>query len=98
MPIPKYFIHERMKALKEREKMLGQILAKLGPKNKDDAVDEVKMSLEDAVRMIQIHERARQGILIIHIIHLLLLSRLFTNSIAITYTTSYSESSINNSY
>ena len=87
-----------MKALKEREKMLGQILAKLGPKNKDDAVDEVKMSLEDAVRMIQIHERARQGILIIHIIHLLLLSRLFTNSIAITYTTSYSESSINNSY
>ena len=98
MPIPKYFIHERMKALKEREKMLGQILAKLGPKNKDDAVDEVKMSLEDAVRMIQIHERARQGILIIHIIHLLLLSRLFTNVIAITYTTSYSESSINNSY
>ena len=87
-----------MKALKEREKMLGQILAKLGPKNKDDAVDEVKMSLEDAVRMIQIHERARQGILIIHIIHLLLLSRLFTNVIAITYTTSYSESSINNSY
>ena len=34
--IPKYFINERHKALKEREKMLGQILARLGPKGKDD--------------------------------------------------------------
>ena len=35
MPIPKYFINERQKALKEREKNLGQILAKLGPQDKD---------------------------------------------------------------
>ena len=35
MPIPKYFTHERSKALKEREKLLGQILAKLGPQDKD---------------------------------------------------------------
>ena len=35
MPIPKYFINERAKALKEREKLLGQILAKLGPQDKD---------------------------------------------------------------
>ncbi len=35
MPIPKYFISEKAKALKEREKMLGQILAKLGPQDKD---------------------------------------------------------------
>ena len=35
MPIPKYFINERAKALKEREKVLGQILAKLGPQDKD---------------------------------------------------------------
>ncbi|ELU03195.1 hypothetical protein CAPTEDRAFT_153643 [Capitella teleta] len=58
MPVPKYFTHERSKALKEREKLLGQILAKLGPQDKDS---EVTMSLEDAIRMIQIHERARQG-------------------------------------
>jgi hypothetical protein len=35
MPIPKYFIHERSKALKEREKLLGQILARMGPQDKD---------------------------------------------------------------
>ena len=35
MPIPKYFINERMTALKEREKMLGQILAKLGPQDEE---------------------------------------------------------------
>ena len=35
MPIPKYFTNERAKALKEREKVLGQILAKLGPQDKD---------------------------------------------------------------
>lgn len=35
MPIPKYFTNERAKALKEREKVLGQILAKMGPKEKD---------------------------------------------------------------
>ena len=44
MPIPKYFTHERAKALKEREKLLGQILAKLGPQDKD-SVSTIIMSL-----------------------------------------------------
>lgn len=35
IPIPKYFINERMEALKEREKLLGQILTKVGPQEKD---------------------------------------------------------------
>ena len=35
MPIPKYFINERAKALKEREKLLATILAKLGPQDKE---------------------------------------------------------------
>merc|ERR1712055_1007037 len=61
MPIPKYFINERSKALKEREKLLGQILSKLGPQDKDGEKEEVKMSVEDAIRLIQVHERARQG-------------------------------------
>ena len=33
--IPKYFIMERLKPLKEREKVLGQILAKIGPQDLD---------------------------------------------------------------
>lgn len=36
IPIPKYFIYERMEALQKREKTLGQILAKMGPQDKDD--------------------------------------------------------------
>ena len=36
MPIPKYFTLEKAKPLKEREKLLGQILAKLGPQDKDN--------------------------------------------------------------
>lgn len=35
MPIPKYFVLERMKALKEREKLLGQILSRLGAQDRD---------------------------------------------------------------
>ena len=35
MPVPKYFTHDKHKILKDREKMLGQILAKLGPQDKD---------------------------------------------------------------
>lgn len=35
MPIPKYFVMERAKALKERQKVLEQILAKVGPQDSD---------------------------------------------------------------
>ena len=31
IPIPKYFTYENSKVLQEREKMLGSILAKMGP-------------------------------------------------------------------
>jgi hypothetical protein len=35
MPIPKYFVLERAKTLKEREKLLSQILSRLGAQDKD---------------------------------------------------------------
>ena len=35
MPIPKYFVLEKAKALKEREKLLGQILSRLGAHDRD---------------------------------------------------------------
>ena len=31
IPVPKYFIFENAKAMKEREKLMGSILAKKGP-------------------------------------------------------------------
>ncbi len=59
IPVPKYFINERAKVLQDREKLLGQILAKMGPQ--DEKTEEVKMTTEEALRIIQVHERARQG-------------------------------------
>jgi len=35
MPIPRYFVLERAKALQEQEKRLGEIIAKLGPQEKE---------------------------------------------------------------
>uniref|UniRef100_H2YYK9 ATPase AAA-type core domain-containing protein n=1 Tax=Ciona savignyi TaxID=51511 RepID=H2YYK9_CIOSA len=61
IPIPKYFLHERKKVLQEREQVLGKILAKMGPTVKDSDREAKKMSLEEAIRLVQIHERARQG-------------------------------------
>lgn len=59
MPIPRYFVLERAKALQEQEKRLGEIIAKLGPQEKEG--EEIQMTVEEAIRLIQIHERARQG-------------------------------------
>jgi hypothetical protein len=62
MPIPKFFIRENSRTLKEREKMLGTILAKMGPQDdKKMDKDEPVMTMEEAIQLIQVHERARQG-------------------------------------
>ncbi|XP_044182545.1 dynein regulatory complex protein 11-like [Acropora millepora] len=61
IPIPKYFTYENSKVLQEREKMLGGILAKMGPQETTPQKEEVQMTLDDAIRLIQVHERARQG-------------------------------------
>ena len=62
VPIPRYFLSENAKAIKEREKLLGTILARMGPPDlKTKAGDEASMTTEDAVKLIQVHERARQG-------------------------------------
>uniref|UniRef100_A0A8B9L4S1 IQ motif containing with AAA domain 1 n=1 Tax=Astyanax mexicanus TaxID=7994 RepID=A0A8B9L4S1_ASTMX len=61
VPIPRYFIRERMKALKERERMLAHILDKKGSLNQEPV-----MSVERAVQLLQVSERARQGRLRAH--------------------------------
>lgn len=97
MPIPRYFVREKMRALKEREKMLAHILAKGGcQEHKAVSVSWCKthkwniffsqyknmqckkfwlliqqvlvqsMSMERAVWLLQVSERARQGRLRAH--------------------------------
>ncbi|XP_063286074.1 dynein regulatory complex protein 11 isoform X1 [Pelobates fuscus] len=61
IPIPRYFIKEKMKVLKDREQILSQILERIGAKDMDAAKAVKPMSLDEAVRVIQVSERARQG-------------------------------------
>ncbi|KAB5584412.1 hypothetical protein PHYPO_G00107250 [Pangasianodon hypophthalmus] len=60
VPIPRYFVRERMKALKEREKILAHILAKKA-NIEQEPVAVHSMTVERAVLLLQVSERARQG-------------------------------------
>ncbi|XP_033028249.1 dynein regulatory complex protein 11 isoform X1 [Lacerta agilis] len=61
IPIPRYFIKEKIKVLKEREKILAQIMLDAGMYDGEPKKDVKLMPLEEAIRTIQIAERARQG-------------------------------------
>ncbi|XP_067994168.1 dynein regulatory complex protein 11 isoform X2 [Melanerpes formicivorus] len=58
VPIPRYFIKERMEVLQQREKMLDQILLNAGLQIQEPVKT---MTTEEAARLIQVAERARQG-------------------------------------
>nr|XP_056713173.1 IQ and AAA domain-containing protein 1-like [Euleptes europaea] len=60
VPIPRYFLHERAKALQERREVLAEILARVAP-SKTAAALRPSMPREEAVRLIQMAERMRQG-------------------------------------
>ncbi|XP_053925727.1 dynein regulatory complex protein 11 [Cuculus canorus] len=58
VPIPRYFIKERLEILQQREKMLDEILVNAGLQTQKP----VKvMTFEEAIKVIQVAERARQG-------------------------------------
>eukprot|EP00079_Xenopus_tropicalis_P030638 XP_012826779.1 PREDICTED: IQ and AAA domain-containing protein 1 isoform X2 [Xenopus tropicalis] len=61
IPIPKYFIKEKLKVLKERERILSDILQRTGTPDSEMAKAVKQMSLDEAIRVIQVSERARQG-------------------------------------
>ncbi|XP_008052743.2 IQ and AAA domain-containing protein 1-like, partial [Carlito syrichta] len=61
IPIPKYFLREKLEVIKEREKILAQILADTGLYTADVKYYIKAIPLEEAVKLIQIAERARQG-------------------------------------
>ncbi|KAJ8410584.1 hypothetical protein AAFF_G00194880 [Aldrovandia affinis] len=61
VPIPRYFVSEKLRVLREREKLLAQILARGGHLEPELDVPVRTMSLEEAVRVMQVCERARQG-------------------------------------
>nr|XP_019596427.1 PREDICTED: IQ and AAA domain-containing protein 1 [Rhinolophus sinicus] len=61
IPIPKYFLKEKLEVIKGREKILSQILADTELELSGKTRPAKGISLEEAVKLIQIAERARQG-------------------------------------
>uniref|UniRef100_A0A2K5BZ71 IQ motif containing with AAA domain 1 n=1 Tax=Aotus nancymaae TaxID=37293 RepID=A0A2K5BZ71_AOTNA len=61
IPIPKYFLKEKLEVIKEREKILAQILADSGIETSEVKYSEKSIPFDEAVKLIQIAERARQG-------------------------------------
>ncbi|XP_075807434.1 dynein regulatory complex protein 11 [Microtus pennsylvanicus] len=61
VPIPRYFLKERLEVIKGRERTLARILNECGlnlPKTKYTVKS---LAFEEAIKLIQIAERARQG-------------------------------------
>ncbi|XP_053481922.1 dynein regulatory complex protein 11 isoform X2 [Ictalurus furcatus] len=61
IPIPKYFITERRKELQERAAVLSSLLDRNGSVEKAQPTEVRVLSQEEAIRIIQVSERARQG-------------------------------------
>lgn len=62
IPTPAFFRRENLKQLKERERVLDDYDAEtLDPRLKPPEAEPEKMTVEQAIRIVQIHERARQG-------------------------------------
>ncbi|XP_060255145.1 dynein regulatory complex protein 11 isoform X4 [Ovis aries] len=61
IPIPRYFLKEKLEVIKGREKILSQILAESGLGVSAKKYQVKPIPLEEAVKLIQIAERARQG-------------------------------------
>ncbi|KAM4689140.1 dynein regulatory complex protein 11-like [Discoglossus pictus] len=61
VPIPRYFLEDQVQALKERKEILQKILTSQRVPSVHIVVPQRVMSLDEAVRLIQVSERARQG-------------------------------------
>ncbi|XP_032609504.1 dynein regulatory complex protein 11 isoform X3 [Hylobates moloch] len=61
IPIPKYFLKEKLEVIKGREKILAQILADSGIDTSDMKYPVKGIPFDEAVKLIQVAERARQG-------------------------------------
>ncbi|NXK55998.1 DRC11 protein, partial [Chauna torquata] len=58
IPIPRYFIKENLEVLQQREKTLDEILFNAGLQTQEPVK---AMTFEEAIKIIQVAERARQG-------------------------------------
>ncbi|KAJ8279351.1 hypothetical protein COCON_G00064170 [Conger conger] len=61
IPIPRYFRSEQQKVLQDREKMLSNALQLMGGVERTTALEVHPLNFEEAIKLIQVSERARQG-------------------------------------
>ena len=63
LPVPRYFVDERQKDLELREKLVKTLIAARDADAEEEADDNrpAQMSMDDAIRFIQVNERGRQG-------------------------------------
>ncbi|KAF7658829.1 hypothetical protein LDENG_00007200 [Lucifuga dentata] len=61
VPIPRYFLSEKMQVMKDRQRMLARVLDQRGLSDQEPACSVQMMSLDEALRILQVCERARQG-------------------------------------
>eukprot|EP00961_Rhodomonas_salina_P115461 1554252-Rhodomonas_salina.1 len=63
LPVPRYFVDERQKDLMLRERLVKTFIAARDADKDESAADGENqgLSTEDAIRLIQINERGRQG-------------------------------------
>ncbi|XP_041695880.2 dynein regulatory complex protein 11 isoform X2 [Coregonus clupeaformis] len=61
IPIPRYFLSERSKVLQEKGNMLSNILNLMAVVERPKPVGVRALNLEEAIKIIQVSERARQG-------------------------------------
>ncbi|XP_056108270.1 dynein regulatory complex protein 11 [Rhinichthys klamathensis goyatoka] len=61
IPIPRYFIHERNKVLQDRERLFAATLNQMDVTEKTVPNVMHMLTLERAIKVIQVAERARQG-------------------------------------
>ncbi|KAJ8403244.1 hypothetical protein AAFF_G00354610 [Aldrovandia affinis] len=61
IPIPRYFRNEQNRVLQEKRKMLFHILKSMGMVEKPKALGAHPLNFEEAIKLIQLSERARQG-------------------------------------
>ena len=59
--VPRYYTHGRSESYTVRQKVLHQMIEQMDSESKKSGSEKPKMNLDEATKILQMHERARQG-------------------------------------
>ena len=61
LSVPRYYIHGRSESYTVRQKVLHQMIEQMDAESKTKDGEKPSMNLDEAIKVLQMHERARQG-------------------------------------